>query len=221
MAKKKSSRTRGKAESVQHERRQQRLEERRLAREQELAREARAKRQRDLLRRTIIALVLGVLTWFFFFRNQPLTEIAGTRIMNFSTSGVNVHRTGSLEYETTPPVSGPHAPQPAACGTYAEPISDEEQVHTLEHGAVGIQYRPDLDPEQITVIEELVAGYDTHVFSAPYPGMEPNVVVSSWGEKIELDSARTQVIRAYIRAFRLKGPEKQDCPSSSDDSFSD
>ena len=221
MAKKKSSRTRGKAESVQHERRQQRLEERRLAREQELAREARAKRQRDLLRRTIIALVLGVLTWFFFFRNQPLTEIAGARIMNFSTSGVNVHRTGSLEYETTPPVSGPHAPQPAACGTYAEPISDEEQVHTLEHGAVGIQYRPDLDPEQIAVIEELVAGYDTHVFSAPYPGMEPNVVVSSWGEKIELDSARTQVVRAYIRAFRLKGPEKQDCPSSSDDSFSD
>jgi len=221
VAKKKSSRTRGKAESVQHERRQQRLEERRLAREQELAREARAKRQRDLLRRTIIALVLGVLTWFFFFRNQPLTEIAGARIMNFSTSGVNVHRTGSLEYETTPPVSGPHAPQPAACGTYAEPISDEEQVHTLEHGAVGIQYRPDLDPEQIAVIEELVAGYDTHVFSAPYPGMEPNVVVSSWGEKIELDSARTQVVRAYIRAFRLKGPEKQDCPSSSDDSFSD
>jgi len=221
VAKKKSSRTRGKAESVQHERRQQRLEERRLAREQELAREARAKRQRDLLRRTIIALVLGVLTWFFFFRTQPLTEIAGTRIMNFSTSGVNVHRTGSLEYETTPPVSGPHAPQPAACGTYAEPISDEEQVHTLEHGAVGIQYRPDLDPEQIAVVEELVAGYDTHVFSAPYPGMEPNVVVSSWGEKIELDSARTQVIRAYIRAFRLKGPEQQDCPSSSDDSFSD
>ena len=221
MAKKKSSRTRGKAESVQHERRQQRLEERRLAREQELAREARAKRQRDLLRRTIIALVLGVLTWFFFFRNQPLTEIAGTRIMNFSTSGVNVHRTGSLEYETTPPVSGPHAPQPAACGTYAEPISDEEQVHTLEHGAVGIQYRPDLDPDQIAVIEELVARYDTDVFAAPYPGMEPNVVVSSWGEKIELDSARTQVIRAYIRAFRLKGPEKQDCPSSSDDSFSD
>jgi len=220
VAKKKSSRTRGKAESAQHERRQQRLEERRLAKEQEVAREARATRRRDFLRRTILVLVLGVSTWFFFFRNQPLTEIAGTRIMNFSTSGVNVHRTGSLEYETTPPVAGPHAPQPAACGTYAEPISDEEQVHTLEHGAVGIQYRPDLDPEQIVVIEDFVAGYETHVFSAPYPGMGPNVVVSSWGEKIELDSARPQAIRAYIEAFRLKGPEKQDCPNSSDESFS-
>ena len=220
MAKKKSSRTRGKAESAQHERRQQRLEERRLAREQELAREARAKRQRDFLRRTIIALVLGVVTWFLFFRTQAPTEIAGTKVMSFSTGGVNVHRTGSLEYETTPPVSGPHAPQPAACGTYAEPIPDEEQVHTLEHGGVGIQYRPDLDPDQIAVIEELVAGYDTHVFSAPYPGMEPNVVVSSWGKKIELDSARTQAIRAYVTAFRLKGPEKQDCPNSSEESFS-
>jgi hypothetical protein len=220
VAKKKSSRTRGKAESGQHERRQQRLEERRLAREQELAREARAKRQRDFLRRTIMALVLGVVTWFLFFRTQPPTEIAGTKVMSFSTSGVNVHRTGSLEYETTPPVSGPHAPQPAACGTYAEPIPDEEQVHTLEHGAVGIQYRPDLDPGQIAVIEELVAGYDTHVFSAPYPGMEPNVVVSSWGKKIELDSASTQAIRAYVTAFRRKGPEKQDCPNSSEESFS-
>ena len=220
MAKKKSSRTRGKAEPAQHERRRQRLEERRLAREQELAREARAKRQRDFLRRTIIALVLGVVTWFLFFRTQTPTEIAGTKVMSFSTGGVNVHRTGSLEYETTPPVSGPHAPQPAACGTYAEPIPDEEQVHTLEHGAVGIQYRPDLDPDQIAVIEELVAGYDTHVFSAPYPSMEPNVVVSSWGKKIELDSASTQAIRAYVSAFRLKGPEKQDCPNSSDESFS-
>ena len=220
MAKKKSARTRGKADSAQHERRQQRLEERRLAREQELAREARAKRRRDFLRRTIIALVLGLLAWFFFFRSQPPTEIAGTRIMNFSSSGVNVHRTGSLEYETTPPVAGPHAPQPATCGTHAEQISDEEQVHTLEHGAVGIQYLPDLDAEQIAMIEELVSGYDTHVFSAPYPGMEPNVVVSSWGRKIELDSARTETIRAYIEAFRLKGPEKQDCPNSSDDSFS-
>jgi hypothetical protein len=96
VAKKKSSRTRGKAESAQHERRQQRLEERRLAKEQEVAREARATRRRDFLRRTILVLVLGVSTWFFFFRNQPLTEIAGAWIMNFSTSGVNVHRTGSL-----------------------------------------------------------------------------------------------------------------------------
>ena len=220
MAKKKSARTRGKADPAQHERRRQRLEERRLAREQELAREARARRKRDFVRRAIIALVLGALTWFFFFRGQAPTEIAGTEIMNFSTGGVNVHRTGSLEYETTPPVSGPHAPQPSACGTYAEPISDEEQVHTLEHGAVGIQYRPDLDPEQIELIEELVSDYDTHVFSAPYPGMEPNVVVSSWGRKIELGSPRTQAIRAYIEAFRQKGPEKQDCPNTEEESFS-
>jgi hypothetical protein len=220
VAKKKSARTRGKADPAQHERRRERLEERRRAREQELAREARAQRRRDFLRRTIAALVLGALVWFFFFRTQPPTEIAGTEVMSFSTSGVNVHRTGSLEYETTPPVSGPHAPQPAACGTYAEPIPDEEQVHTLEHGAVGIQYRPDLDPDQIGVIEELVSGYDTHVFSAPYPGMEPNVVVSSWGQKIELDSARTGAMRAYVEAFRLKGPEKQNCPNSSDESFS-
>ncbi|MDQ3659734.1 MAG: DUF3105 domain-containing protein [Actinomycetota bacterium] len=220
MAKKKSSRTRGKVDPSQHERRQQRLEERRQAREQELARATRERRKRDFLRRALIVLVLGVLTWFFFFRSQSPTEIAGTEVMNFSTSGVNVHRTGSLEYETTPPVSGPHAPQPAACGTHAEPVSDEEQVHTLEHGGVGIQYLPDLDPEQIAAIEELASGYDSHVFSAPYSGMEPNVVVSSWGKKIELDSARIPVIRAYVTAFRLKGPEKQDCPSSSDETFS-
>jgi hypothetical protein len=219
VAKKKSARTRGKTEAAQHDRRRQRLEERRQARERELARQARARRQRDFLRRTVLALILGALTWLLFFRNQAPTEIRGVEVMSFSSSGVNVHRTGTLDYATTPPVSGPHAPQPAACGTHAGPIPDEQLVHTLEHGAVGILYRPDLDPQQITEVEALVARYDSHVFSAPYPGMQPSLVVASWAKKMELDSASLGTIRDYIEAFRQKGPERQDCPNSEDARF--
>lgn len=50
----------------------------------------------------------------------------------------------SVNYPQVPPASGPHAPTWQNCGVYLEPIRDEAAVHSLEHGAIWIAYRPDL-----------------------------------------------------------------------------
>lgn len=221
MAKKKAKpRRRSSSGAAEHERRQQRLEERRRERERALEQARRAAARRRAIRTALLAAVFAALTLWFFTRGGAPDSFGGHEVREVSTAGVNVHIDGQGDYETTPPVSGAHAPQPAACGVHGEPIEDEIQVHNLEHGAVGIQYEPDLDPRQIVRIEAIVGAYDSHVFSAPYPDMDTPVAVSSWGRLMELEEVDATAIREYIDQFAGNGPERnQPCDNTQDDPF--
>jgi len=206
-----------------HQRKQERLEARRAERAAALEAQHKAERRSRYVRYAVIAALIAVGVWFVFLRGGVPTEIDGNRVQQLSTAGVQDH-TSSLdevvEYETAPPVSGRHASSPAPCGTHATPIQNETQVHSLEHGAVGIQFKPDLDPEQVATIESIVSDYDEGVFSAPYEDMQTPIAVTSWGRKMELDAADGSVISEYVDAFRNKGPESgQSCVVTEDDAF--
>jgi hypothetical protein len=98
----------------------------------------------------------------------------------------------------------------------------EDYVHTLEHGAVGILYQPDLEPDQIELIEEIVNDYESHMFSMPYPELEDPVVVVAWAHLMRLDGADEEAIREFADVFRQGGdaPEQQqECPNTQDDPF--
>jgi hypothetical protein len=45
-------------------------------------------------------------------------------------------------YPSTPPASGPHAPEPLSAGVYASPPDLGGAIHSLEHAAVIIWYDP-------------------------------------------------------------------------------
>ena len=205
-----------------HERRQERLDARRRARAEALAARQRAERRRRLVRIGAMSFVSAGLVWFFLGRGAPPTpdEIDGHRVLKLGESGVGEHVSGTVEYDSTPPVHGSHNPQPAACGVHAEPIPNEQQVHSLEHGAVGIQYRPSLPTPDVRRIERLVRAFDSDVFSAPYPGLPTPVAVSSWGELMRLDSFDERAVEDYVKAFRGTGPERgASCPNTSDQPF--
>ena len=169
----------------------------------------------------MLLIVVG-LVWFIFLRTQRPGEIDGheLELLSESIQGQQ-HVTGTVQYDSTPPVSGSHAASPVPlCGTYGDQIPNEQFVHTLEHGTIGILY----DPEEVKVsdvrrIEEIVAGYDSHVLSMPYSTMETPIAVTSWGEMMRLDSLDAGAVREYIDTFRQKGPEKIDCPMDADDEF--
>ena len=54
------------------------------------------------------------------------------------------HVEGAVDYPQDPPAGGPHAEVWQNCGFYDEPVVKERAVHSQEHGAVWITYRPDL-----------------------------------------------------------------------------
>ena len=203
------------------ERRQRQLEERRLAREAAALAAHRQARRDRLIRFAMIGLVLVGFIWFVFVRGKAPGDILGHKVEKFASSGVGQHgEESTLGFETIPPVSGTHAPGPAACGVHDEQIPDGQQVHSLEHGAVAIQFQPDLAPDDIKVMEEIARNSDDNVLSAPYAGMETPITVSSWSRLMRLDELDAPAIRDYIEEFGDKPQESgQTCPNDVDRPF--
>ncbi len=76
----------------------------------------------------------------------PVGDIEGVQTFPNISAG---HQEGTITYEQTPPAGGPHNAAWQNCGTYNNPIANENAVHSLEHGAVWITYRPDLPAEAV------------------------------------------------------------------------
>lgn len=112
-------------------------------------------------------------------------------------------------YNSTPPTSGWHyADQVASPGIHAEAIPNEVQVHNLEHGEIMVQYDcPTGCPETVAALERVVKSYPKKVVLAPYPGIGKPIALTSWGRLTYLDSPDETAIRAFIKAYKDKGPE--------------
>lgn len=111
------------------------------------------------------------------------------------------HVEGQVSYEQTPPVGGEHWDVWQNCGYYAEPVRNENAVHSLEHGAVWITYRPDLPQEQVEQIQQL-ANDNTYVLASPYPDLPAPVVASAWSKQLKLDSVGDSRLKQFVNYFK-------------------
>ncbi|MDQ2785665.1 MAG: DUF3105 domain-containing protein [Chloroflexota bacterium] len=150
----------------------------------------------------IVAIAIVVAAILLIHRRNATPAIAGVE----SFSGLaRTHTSTPVTYPQTPPVGGPHNPVWQNCGYYAAPIANENGVHSLEHGAVWITYRPDLPADQIAALRKLAVG-QTYVLITPYPGLPAPVVASAWGKQLKLDSPDDPRLSQFIKAYR-QGPQ--------------
>jgi hypothetical protein len=105
-------------------------------------------------------------------------------------------------FAQAPPVGGNHAPIWQNCGFYDTAVLNETAVHSLEHGAVWITYRPDLPVAQIDALRRLARG-QSYVLVSPFDDLPAPVVASAWGRQLRLDSADDPRLDQFVRAFRL------------------
>jgi hypothetical protein len=114
------------------------------------------------------------------------------------------HATGILTYPVSPPVGGTHAPVWQNCmgDIYTAPIPKENAVHSLEHGAVWVTYKPGLAQSDIDALKSKVQGKD-YIFMSPYTSLDKNVSLQAWGFQLKLDSASDPRIDQFIKALRL------------------
>ena len=124
------------------------------------------------------------------------------------------HVEGVVDYPQTPPVGGDHNPMWQNCGFYSGPIRNENAVHSMEHGAVWITYKQDLQQDQVNRIRQLAVG-QTYVLASAYPNLPANVVVSAWEKQLTLDSADDTKLDQFIQYYR-QGPQtpEQGAPCS-------
>lgn len=112
------------------------------------------------------------------------------------------------EYNSDPPTSGPHSGTPAPCGIYRQPVPDVNQLHSMEHGAVVVQYDPALSEAEIALIEDIDWGPADEVIVAPRPGNPAPVALTSWTKRLLLDQVDVEVITAFDREFgNITSPE--------------
>lgn len=122
-------------------------------------------------------------------------------------------------YNSDPPTSGPHARSPAPCGIYRQPVDDTAQLHSMEHGAVVIQYDPDLAQDQIESLEGINWSPAAEVIVAPRPNNPAPVALTAWTKRLLLDEVDTDVVVAFRQEFGNRSPEPAaQCPFQVDES---
>lgn len=139
--------------------------------------------------------------------NTPyLNELAAAKQIGgvtFKAESNRAHVNSVVKYGTLPPIGGSHSPVWADCaGTvYPSPIADENAVHSLEHGAVWIAYRPGLARAQVDALAAMVRGQN-YTFMSPYPGLRSPISAQSWGYRLSVDSAGDPRLSEFIDTLR-------------------
>jgi hypothetical protein len=117
------------------------------------------------------------------------------------------HVLGPVHYAQNPPAGGPHNPVWENCAFYDQPVPNEQAVHSQEHGAVWITYRPDLPADQVKSLKRIAHDHD-YILVSPYPGLSAPVVASAWGAQVKLDGVDDPRLKQYIDVYAGNGPER-------------
>src|ERR1044072_4962818 len=98
----------------------------------------------------VIVLLVGVVG-FYLVKQAKETSLGDVANYKYE-AGQHVWNT--VTYKETPPVGGQHNNYWQQSAVYAKPIHNEHAVHSLEHGALWITYRPDLPKAQVDALKK-------------------------------------------------------------------
>lgn len=126
------------------------------------------------------------------------------------------HKPGVLTYPVSPPVGGDHNAVWQNCmgDVYTAPIPKENAVHSLEHGAVWVTYKPGLAAADIATLQKKVEGH-TYMLMSPYQDLDKNISLQAWGFQLKVDSASDARIDEFIKAARLNASKEPGAACSS------
>jgi hypothetical protein len=131
--------------------------------------------------------------------------------------------TSDPKWNTDPPTSGPHHPQPAIWGFYEDPVPLAQSVHNLEHGGIVVHYGKDVPEEQIEQIRAWYTDDPNALLVAPLDKLGDRIAIAAWttDEALTADDANNgegylakcpqfdeDAFDAFKDAHRYEGPER-------------
>lgn len=120
------------------------------------------------------------------------------------------HTLGPIEYRQQPPVGGAHDPKWLVCGVYARPVENRLAVHSLEHGATWVTYRPQqLQGQSLTDLQRWANG--RRVIVSPYPAQAAAIVVTAWSYQLELKRLDLEAVAAFERDYHAPPEPNAPC----------
>lgn len=147
-----------------------------------------------------VAVVVGLGFWAY--------RSAQARDLNKVPAGVVSYSYKSGQHDETytawpesPPVGGIHNPVWQNCGVYDAPIGKGNAIHSLEHGAVWINYRPDLPQDQIDTLKKLTNG-NNYTIVSPYPDLYAPIVATAWNKQLPIQNADDKALKQFAHVFK-------------------
>lgn len=191
---------------LRHERR----EERRSAEEQ-------ARKKKKIMRVVwwvvgigAIGALIGGITWAIIAnRPAPLGEDFSHAVPN--EGATHITEGDKVTYQSNPPTSGNHWPDPLRDGIYDEQKPDEAIVHSMEHGRVWVAYKPSISEQTRQALRALVKS-EPRVVMTPRAANETDIALVAW-DRIDTFNVNPdgsfdgKRVRDFIRRYRDKGPE--------------
>jgi hypothetical protein len=110
------------------------------------------------------------------------------------------HVEGDIHADGEVPAGGSHSEVWQNCGFYGDEIRSENAVHSLEHGAVWITYRPDLPNGGIDRLRGLIRSPDK-VLISPIEGQGPAAIATAWANQLELDDTADSRLDQFVNEF--------------------
>jgi hypothetical protein len=136
---------------------------------------------------------------------------AGCTVSSFPSEGRG-HTTGRVAYRTNPPTSGPHNPLPAPDRVYTVAPPKENYVHSLEHGRIELQYRPEAPPNVRAALLGVYREFTHHILLFPNnTGMDYEVAATAWTHRLgctRFNSRVPEAVRLFRDAYRDRAPEQ-------------
>ena len=130
----------------------------------------------------------------------PTAADESTGLEQVKTFGVGevVHTPDEVDYPQSPPVGGDHADEWLQCGTYDQPVREENMVHALEHGTVWITYDDSVSADDL---ETMAAALPPKGVLSPYADQQAPVVVTVWDTQLALTGADDPRLEQFIARY--------------------
>jgi hypothetical protein len=203
--------------AVRRSRRQKRIEEQRL----KIESMRRQKRQKQLVWAAVILVMVLVAAGLVFFLRRPGSTITADaesqgRFIQGTGEANHVSPGTVVQYNSRPPTSGNHYPNPSGYGVFDRAVPTGNWVHNLEHGAIVVLYRPDLcDDACVAAVKDVYKQAPrsrqfnvVKMVVTPYTDMDHAVAAVAWQYLDEMDTADEGRILAFYRDHVDKGPEQ-------------
>ncbi|MEU9336928.1 DUF3105 domain-containing protein [Streptomyces sp. NPDC048290] len=185
--------------------RRARIEEQRRA---EKARERRGRIITITVSTAIVVSLIGGGWWLLDTANQQEQEQAAPVKGEQSWDDLSQnHVDKQVDYPMTPPVGGDHNAVWQNCNgdVYTEAVTNENAVHSLEHGAVWITYNADAADADVKALTEKVRN-TPYTMISPYEDTASPITLSAWGHQLKVTKASDARIDEFLEKY-VQGPQ--------------
>jgi predicted outer membrane protein len=150
----------------------------------------------------------------------PTPQPTDPQIETFPSEGSTHVPVGTvIVYNTDPPTSGDHYPDPQNGGYFETEIAAPYLVHSMEHGGVIIYYNPATvtksQKDDLKALARAYPGIFDMVICVPRNDAAYPIILTAWTHRYRLPTYDQSRIDAFIALYRGHGPEAPPMPSSS------